>query len=233
VSGARHRALEALDRYCIGARDDDGFSRSASIDRRLDLAGHFRRGDQHLVVEMAAAFREILILELDCIGAGAFEQPHRALDIERIAVAGVGVDNEMRIDAVADQRHRLRDFGQTDEADVRAPEPRIGDRRARDIKRLETGLFGDQRRERIIDARRDENRRARQASAEGSFRHRSQSQISAFEFGIGSDGAGRAGHHELSFGENVGAVGNFEALHHVLLDQQDRNSVGVDAPDQR
>ena len=57
-----------------------------------------------LLVEMAAALGKVLILDLNGVGAGALEQPHRALDIERIAVAGVGIDDEMRTDPIADQR---------------------------------------------------------------------------------------------------------------------------------
>ena len=37
------------------------------------------------------------------------------------------------------------------------------------------------------------------------------------------------GHDELSLGEDVGAVGDLQALHHVLLDQQDGDAFGVDA----
>ena len=111
----------------------------ARIDRRLDLAGHLRRCNKRLVVEMAAALGKVLVLDLDGVGAGAFEEPHRSLDIERIAVAGVGVDDEMARDAVADQRDGIGHFGHADEADVRPAEPRIGDGRAGDIERLEAG----------------------------------------------------------------------------------------------
>ena len=98
-----------------------------------------RRRNQRLVVEMAAALGKVLVLDLDRVGAGAFEQPHGALDIERVTVAGVGVDDEMGGDAVADQRDGIGDFAHADEADVRPPEPRIGDGRAGNIERLETG----------------------------------------------------------------------------------------------
>ena len=83
-------------------------ARSARIDRRLDLAGHLLRRDQRLAVEMAAALGKILVLELDRVGAGALEQAHGALHIERVAIAGVGIDDQMGADAVADQRDGLR-----------------------------------------------------------------------------------------------------------------------------
>ena len=86
---------------------------------------------------MAAALGKLLVLELDRAGAGALEQPHGALDVERVAVAGVGVDDQMGVDAVADQRDGVDDLAHGDEADVGAAEPRVGDRRAGDIERLE------------------------------------------------------------------------------------------------
>ena len=168
----------------------------ARIDRRLDLADHFLRRDQRLVVEMAAALGEVLVLELDGVGAGALEQTHGALDIERIAVAGVGVDDEMRADAVADQRQRLDHLAHADEADVGPAEPRVGDGRAGDVERLEAGLLGDQRRQRIVDAGRDQDRRAAPGGRADWFQSWSQSQISTFELGIGGDVGGGARHHE-------------------------------------
>ena len=114
---------------------------------------------------MPAALGKILVLDLDRVGARALEQAHGALDIERIAVAGVGVDHEMRAHAVADQRDGLDHLVHADQADVGAAEPRIGDGRAGDIERLEAGLLRDQRGERVVDARRDQDRRAREAGA--------------------------------------------------------------------
>ena len=37
-----------------------------------------------------------MVLELDRIGAGPLKQAYGALDIEGVAVTGVGVDDEMR-----------------------------------------------------------------------------------------------------------------------------------------
>ena len=45
----------------------------ARVNRGPDLAGHLLRRNQRLAVEMAAALGEILVLELDGIGAGALE----------------------------------------------------------------------------------------------------------------------------------------------------------------
>src|SRR5262245_4580304 len=99
----------------------------SGIESSVDLAAHLLRRDQRLAVEMAATLGEILVLELDSVGAGALERAHCAHDVDRVAVAGVGVDDQMRGYALADERQRLRDLRHRDEADVRAAEPSIGD----------------------------------------------------------------------------------------------------------
>src|ERR1039457_5137965 len=115
---------------------------------------------------MAAAFGKTLILDLNRLRTRLFQQPHRALDIERIAVTGIRIDDEISIHAIADQRYGLDHFRDADQPDVRPPQPRIGDRRAGNIERAETGLRGDQRGERIVNARRDHNWLLRQLRAQ-------------------------------------------------------------------
>ena len=94
--GALDGAVEAFDGDRIGPRDDQRLARVPGIDRGADLAAHLLRRDQRLAVEMAAALGKILVLELDRVGAGALELADRAHDIERVAVAGVGIDDQMR-----------------------------------------------------------------------------------------------------------------------------------------
>ena len=94
--GALDGALEALDRDRVGARDDQRLARVPRIDRGADLAAHLGRRDQRLAVEMPAALGKVLVLELDRVGAGALELADGAHDVERVAVAGVGIDDQMR-----------------------------------------------------------------------------------------------------------------------------------------
>src|ERR1700759_3724304 len=61
----------------------------------------------------------------------------------------------------------------------------------------------------------------------------SESQISTPQLRIGGDGSGGARHEASPFGEDVGAAGDLEALHHVLLDQQNGHAFGMDARDER
>ena len=100
--GTRKRAVEALDRNRIGAGDNECFARLPGIDSGLDLPRHLLRGDQRLVVEMTAALGKVLILKLDRVGACTLEQTDGTFDVECVAVAGVGIHNQMGADAVAD-----------------------------------------------------------------------------------------------------------------------------------
>ena len=120
------------------------------------------RVEAHLIVDADTGYGNALNVART---VRAFEEPHRALDIERVAVACIGIDDEMRGDAVADQRDSVDHLAHADEANVGAAEPRISDGRTGNIERLEAGAFGDQCGERVVDARGDQNRRAPKASA--------------------------------------------------------------------
>ena len=123
--------------FVIGARARDGASKpstaAASVRAMISVSRCARASIAalilptisavaitRLVAEMAAALREGLVFELDRVGAGALQQPNRALRVERVAVAGVGVDDKRRRDAVADEAQRIRDFATASRARCRA-----------------------------------------------------------------------------------------------------------------
>ena len=88
-------------------------------------------------------FGKRLVLDLDRIRAGALEQAHRARHVERIAVAGIRIDDEMAANAIADQSNRVGHLAHRNEADVGAAEPGIGNAGPRDIDRGEPGPLGE------------------------------------------------------------------------------------------
>ncbi len=137
----------------------------ARVDRRLDLARHLAGRDHDLLGKVAAALRVGLVLDLDGVGARALEGAHGALRIERIAEAGIRIDDEPRRDAIADEGDGLGNLGGRHEADVRPAEPRIGDGRPRNVQGLEAGGIGNECREGIIDAWRQNNARLMQPIA--------------------------------------------------------------------
>ena len=91
---------------------------------------------------MPTAFGKALILDLDRMRARLLQKPQRTLDIDRIAVTGIGIDDKTGIDAIADQRNGIDDFGTADQPDVRPVQPRVGDRRAGRRRKSWNGCWG-------------------------------------------------------------------------------------------
>jgi hypothetical protein len=92
--GPVQRGVQAFDRQRVGARQDQRVGTAARVQRGAQLAAHLGGAGHHgLAVEVAAALGEALVLQLDHRGAGALEAAHRALHVQRIAEAGVGVDD--------------------------------------------------------------------------------------------------------------------------------------------
>ena len=160
--GALERRRDSLDRECIGARQDQRVGAAPAVERGAQLAAHLGRGNHGLAVEVATTLRELLVLDLDHRRAGALERPHRPLHVERVAEAGVGVDDHRHAHALGDERERLLDLGGGREPDVGPAEPGVGDRGAGEVQRLEAGLFGDERRKRVVDTRHEQRPRLRE-----------------------------------------------------------------------
>ena len=74
---AVHRGGEAFDGDGVGARDDQQIGIGARVHRGLDLCDHLGGRDDLLALEMAAALREHLVLDLDRVGAGALQHLDR------------------------------------------------------------------------------------------------------------------------------------------------------------
>ena len=98
---------------------------------------------------MPALLREDLVLDLHGGGAGAFEQAHRALHVERIAEAGVDVDDERQGAHVADPRRGLGELGHGQEPKVGHAELRVGDAGAGQIDRLVAEILDNARNQRV------------------------------------------------------------------------------------
>ena len=157
--GAIERGLEAFDGHRVGARQDQRVGTGSCIERGTQLATHLGGRHQRLAVEVAATLREALVFELHHRGAGALEAAHGALHIQRIAEAGVGVDDHRQLDAVSDSREGVLHLAVGRQAHVRTTEPRVRDQCARQVQRLEAGLLGDQRRQRVVGARCEQHAR--------------------------------------------------------------------------
>ncbi len=104
---------------------------------------------------MAAALRELLVLELHGVGAGALQHADRARDVQRIAEARVGIDDERQRDRLAHGGDVGGKLGERDEADIGHAEIGIGEAGAGDIDGGETQALDEARGERVGRARND------------------------------------------------------------------------------
>jgi hypothetical protein len=80
---------------------------------------------------MAAALGRDLVFELDAVGARALQHAHRVAHVQRVAEAGVGIDDQRQAHRVADARRVVGYFMQAHEGLVGQPEPHVGDARRR------------------------------------------------------------------------------------------------------
>ncbi len=70
-------------------------------------------------------------------------------DIDRVAEAGVRIDNQRQIDDAANGQDVLRDLAQVHEFKIGQPEVHVGEARAGEINRLEAEIGDHPRSERI------------------------------------------------------------------------------------
>ena len=110
--GALECGLESLACAGVGPGDDHGVLVAAGVNRGVDLLHHFSRADHLLSVEMPAALRGDLVLQLDTSGPSTFQDAHRPGDRDRITEAGVRVDDKGQVDRVRHSGGVHRDFRQ-------------------------------------------------------------------------------------------------------------------------
>ena len=152
--GAGDGFLEADHRARIGARDDQEVRIVAAGGGGADLREPVLARHDFLVIQMAAALWRDLILDVDARDTGALVVPHRAHDIEFVAVAGVGVGDDRNL-------HRARHAGGVgdhlglgEQAEIRIA-VRDGRAGAGHVDRGKSSLRDELRGQPVIGARRD------------------------------------------------------------------------------
>ncbi len=124
----------------------------ACVDSGFEFAAHLCRGDDGFAVQMPTALGKALVFQLDHGRARALKAAHGALHIQRVAKAGVGIDDDGRGHPLSDARQRVLHLGKGGQANVGAGQARVGDGRAREVQRLKARLLGHQRGERVVHA---------------------------------------------------------------------------------
>ncbi len=82
------------------------------------LGAHGIRRDERFAGEVAAAFGQLLVFELNRGGAGPLQFDDGAFDVGRVAEAGVGVDDHRRADLGREVLHLLDELGEREQADI-------------------------------------------------------------------------------------------------------------------
>jgi hypothetical protein len=129
----------------------------AGIDGGLDLRQHLFQRHHPLAVEVAALLRKDLVLDLQARRAGPLQHLYGAHHVDRIAEAGVGVDQQGNGDRIRDRRDLVGDFRERGQADVGRAEIHVGDAGAGDIDRLVAEVLDNAREQAVAGA--GENRR--------------------------------------------------------------------------
>ena len=145
---ALDRRLETLNRAGVRSGDDD-HPFAARVNRGPHLSDHLIGRNQLLAGEVAAAFRRVLVLDLNRAGANLLEDPDRVSDIDRVAEAGVGIDDQRQIDNAANSQNVIGDLAQIHESEVGQPEVHVGKASASQINRLEAEIGDHPRRKRV------------------------------------------------------------------------------------
>ena len=151
---ALDRRVEAERLARVGAGDDEQVALAARVGGGADLGRVLLGGDHLLALEVAALLRPHLVLEEHAGRARVLEVADGAQHVDRVAVAGVGVDDHGR----GRRRARRRASASAISDSVRKPKsgsPRCAARHrvAGDEDDVEADARGDARRERVVDAR--------------------------------------------------------------------------------
>lgn len=120
-----------------GARQGQGPGAGTGVQRGAPLAAHLSHRHHVLAFEVAASLRQALILQPTHRGADALESAHRALHVQHIAEAVVGVDDYRQLYALGAACQRAGNFAECRQADLRPSQPRVGDGRAAEVQRPE------------------------------------------------------------------------------------------------
>jgi hypothetical protein len=150
-AGAPDRLVEAVGRARIGPRRDPevGPARRA---RRHELREILLERHDTLAFHVAAPFRPHLVFEEAARRTDADELAHRPLDVERVPVPGVDVDQHGQVDRGDDARGGVEHLGLREQPEIGLAEPRRREAVARDQHGPEARLGRELCGQGIVDA---------------------------------------------------------------------------------
>ena len=122
-----------------------------------DLVRELLGVDDLLARDVPALLRRHLVLEVEPRDAGLLVLPHRAHDVERVAVARVGVGDERDADGGREVSRVIRHLGQPGETQIGESEPRGGRPVARHVDGGESRALDESGRDAVVGARHHES----------------------------------------------------------------------------
>ena len=101
--GALERGVDPVDRASVGAGDDQRVVGAARVERGAELAVHLVDAITALPAKWPHFLGKTWSSSWIASGARALEPAHHVRHVDRVAEAGVGVDDERDVDRVADR----------------------------------------------------------------------------------------------------------------------------------
>ena len=147
-----HGRVAALDGSGVGAGTYDKGRVASRLRRRLDAPAHVRDGHDLFAVQMAAALRVDLVLDVAAGNAQVLQDVHGAGGAQRLAETCVRVDERGQPRGAGDLVTARRHFAQGRQADVGQGQRRRHDG-ARDVHPFEAQALDQQRGEGVEGAR--------------------------------------------------------------------------------
>jgi hypothetical protein len=165
---ALERRVQAFDGARVGAGDDHEVVRAARLDRGPHLLDHLICRDHVLARQMPAALRRHLVLEMERRHPGRLVLADCAHDVERVAVAVVGVGDHGDADGLHETAGVVDHLAERQQPDVGASQERRRGAVAGHVHGFEARLLDQPRRQRVVGAGRDDGVRACEQLAEAS-----------------------------------------------------------------
>ena len=137
------RLVDAGDGDGVGPGDDDGVRRAARLDGDGDALDGVGEGDDLLVLEVAAALRRDLVLDLHGRRAGRLDLDDGAPHVQRAAEAGVDVGDDRDVDARRDPAHGRGDVVEAEQAEVGDAQRRRREGEPGQVGGVEAGLLDE------------------------------------------------------------------------------------------
>ena len=147
--------IDPIDCPGISSGHDDRVLINPGITRRADLLNMDFGWNNLFPFHMTAALGPFLILKEDAGSAGPLILIFSPDDIQSVAEAGIPISNHRNFSRITDLLQRFPHLGKRKQSDIRLTQTGGGDGITAHCETIKSGCFGNFRRQRVIDSRRN------------------------------------------------------------------------------